>query len=54
MNKVKNAQDRDGNAGNQCGNVRNAVNQDGDLGYRVGIKRIRLEMRENWGKNKGV
>ena len=36
------------------GIVRNAVNQDGDLGNRVGIKRIRLEMRKNWGENKGV
>ena len=34
--------------------MRNAANQDGDLGNSVGIKRIRLEMQQNWGKNKGV
>ena len=35
VNQVKNARDRDGNAGNQCGNVRNVANQDGDLENRV-------------------
>ena len=34
--------------------MRNAANQDGDLGNSFRIKRIKLEMQENWGKNKGV
>ena len=40
--------------GNQCGNVGNAGNQGGDLGNMGGNTVIRLEMRGNLCKNKGL
>ena len=53
-NQVENAGNRVGNVGNQCGNVGNAGNQGGDLGNMGGNTVIRLEMRGNLCKNKGL
>ena len=53
-NQVENMGNRGGNAANHCGDVGNAGKKERIWGIGVAMQGIRLEMRGNWGKNKGV
>ena len=53
-NQVENMENRGGNAANHCGDVGNSGKKERIWGIGVVMQRIRLEMRGNWGKNKGV